>query len=100
MFGEITDVRVVSPIIQNLLTVVSFLIGTASFILGLHIQNVAKLSEQINKYMKVFILALVFPAIFIIFYGIIINGINLEAEYIHYLIILTVLFVPVFIILY
>ena len=100
VFGVITDVRIVTPIIQNLLTVVSFLLGTASFILGLYIQNFTKLTEIMNKYFKILIFALVFPSIFIIIYGIILAGINIAPGDIHYLIILSILFVPASVILF
>ena len=100
VFGEITDVRSVTPIIQNLLTVVSFLLGTASFILGIHIQNFTKLTNLMNKYLKMLILALVFPSIFIIMYGIILTSVNIAPGDIHYLIILSILFVPASIILF
>jgi hypothetical protein len=88
------EVTIITSLIQNLLTVVSFLLGTSSFILGLSIQNVAKLSSEMNNYLKILILTLVLPAIFINIYGIFLVGINIEPEDIHYLIILFSLFVP------
>ena len=91
---ENNKVTIITGIIQNLLTVVSFLLGTSSFILGLNIQNVTKLSIRMNNYFKILILTLVLPAIFIIIYGIFLVGITIEPEDIHYLIILFSLFVP------
>ncbi|MFB5600443.1 MAG: hypothetical protein ACE5SW_09485 [Nitrososphaeraceae archaeon] len=92
--GENNNVTIVTSVIQNLLTVVSFLLGTSSFILGLNIQNITKLSIQMNNYFKILILTLVLPAIFIIIYGIFLVGTTIEANDIHYLIILISLFVP------
>lgn len=92
--GENNNVTIVTSVIQNLLTVVSFLLGTSSFILGLNIQNITKLSIQMNNYFKILILTLVSPAIFIIIYGIFLVGTTIEANDIHYLIILISLFVP------
>jgi hypothetical protein len=57
-----TPVTLIPAITQNILTVVSLLIGTLSFILGLRIQNLARSTSSnssssspsimINKYMK------------------------------------------------
>lgn len=77
--SQYDPVTLVPAITQNILTVVSLLIGTSSFILGLRIQNLAKPASStaspsliiINKYMDTLILALVFPSIFIIIFGII-----------------------------
>ncbi len=89
-----TNSALVTSVTQNLLTVVSFLLGTSSFILGLNIQNVSRLTSVMNKYLKILILALVFPAIFINIYGIALIGDTIEQGDIHYLIILFSLFVP------
>ena len=83
-----------SSIIQNMLTVVSFLIGTCSFILGLTIQNSSKMSMQIYKYSKILMLAMVIPSLITITYGIIIVGYGLELGDISYLLLLFVLYVP------
>lgn len=83
-----------SSVIQNMLTVVSFLIGTCSFILGLTIQNSSKMSMQIYKYSKILMLAMVIPSLITITYGIIIVGYGLELGDISYLLLLFVLYVP------
>jgi len=78
-------IGIVPAITQNLLTEVSFLIGTSSFILGLRIQSAARrttLTSQstppqlsiIDKYFELLILALVIPALLIIIYGIVLIG--------------------------
>ena len=68
----------------NILAVVSFLIGTSSFILGLRIQSAARTtttessssatlpSSEIHKYFELLILAMVIPAIGLNTYGILI----------------------------
>ncbi|MGD1837038.1 MAG: hypothetical protein ACPKPY_03140 [Nitrososphaeraceae archaeon] len=89
VFGEITDVRSVTPIIQNLMTVVSFLVGIVQFILGIYIQYFVKLTKIMNKYLKILMSALVFPSIFIIIYGIVLAEIIISLRNIHYLIILS-----------
>jgi hypothetical protein len=83
----------------NVLTVVSFLIGTSSFIMGLRIQNVAKtnsaLSASITKYFEILILALIIPAIIIILYYIIfLVGIHLYPADSPYLALVYVLLIP------
>jgi len=83
-----------SSVIQNMLTVVSFLIGTCSFILGLTIQNSSKMSIQIYRYSKILMLAMVIPSIITITYGIVIVGYGLELGDISYLLLLFVLYVP------
>ena len=77
---------VVPAITQNHLTLVSFLLGTSSFILGLRIQSAARTSQSssptssllppsiIDKYFQLLILALVIPALIIIIYGIVLIG--------------------------
>ena len=92
--SQSTNTTLITSITQNLLTVVAFLLGTSSFILGLNIQNVSRLTNVMNNYLKILILALVFPAIFINIYGIALIGITIEQGDIHYLIILFSLFVP------
>jgi hypothetical protein len=47
---EKSNPTLVTGITQNLLTVVSFLVGTTSFILGLTIQNAFRLTATMNKY--------------------------------------------------
>lgn len=77
---------IIPRLIGNILTAVSFLIGTSSFILGLRIQSVSKItsavdhgappsrliptSSIITKYYELLILALVAPSIMINIYGI------------------------------
>ncbi|MFL6361539.1 MAG: hypothetical protein ACJ72V_19675, partial [Nitrososphaeraceae archaeon] len=67
----------------NILAIVSFLIGTSSFILGLRIQSAARTtttgsssatlsSSEMHKYFELLIFALVFPAIGLNTYGILI----------------------------
>lgn len=87
----------------NILATVSFLIGTSSFILGLRIQNAARItpslstlpSSTINKYFDLLILALVIPSIVINIYGILTIGNHLYPEDTPYLILLFVLFMPI-----
>src|SRR5919201_3892523 len=69
-------VVIIPGITQNILTVVSFLIGTSSFILGLRIQSAARTtsttgstsssstlpSSSMQKYFELLILALVIPS--------------------------------------
>jgi hypothetical protein len=93
----------------NILAVVSFLIGTSSFILGLRIQNAARTttatatstppsstlpSSLMNKYFELLILALVIPSIMINIYGILLVGSHLYPEDVPYLLILFALFIP------
>jgi hypothetical protein len=61
---------IIPAVIRNILAVVSFLIGTSSFILGLRIQSAAKTpivsklsSFTMHKYFELLILALVMPSI-------------------------------------
>ena len=101
---ENIPVTLIPAITQNILTIVSLLIGTSSFILGLRIQNLARLaasssSIMINKYMETLILALVIPSIFIIIFGIILVGIQLEIGDLAYLLLLFALFIPAGVIL-
>lgn len=100
-------ITLIPAITQNILTIVSLLIGTSSFVLGLRIQNLAKPASStaspsliiINKYMDTLILALVFPSIFIIIFGIILVGIQLEPGDLAYLLLLFALFIPAGVIL-
>ena len=54
---------------------------------------------MLHRNLKILILALVFPTLFIIVYGISIIGIKIEPEDIYHQIILSVLFIPASIIL-
>src|SRR5205823_15025661 len=78
-----SPIALIPGLTQNVLTIVSFLIGTSSFILGLRIQNAARTTTEstssssssptttkptipssiINKYFEILILALVIPAL-------------------------------------
>src|ERR687891_2635056 len=82
---EKSNPPLVTGITQNLLTVVSFLVGTTSFILGLTIQNTSRLTATMNKYFRMMILALLLPALVIITYGIIITAFTLDPGDEHYL---------------
>ena len=105
--------NIVPGLTSNILTGVSFLIGTSSFILGLRIQSISKttttpISEDgktgspttsplttITKYYKLLILSLVFPAIVINIYGILAVASHLYLEDAPYLVVLYVLFIPI-----
>ncbi|MGA9319223.1 MAG: hypothetical protein WBV84_14315 [Nitrososphaeraceae archaeon] len=85
---------------QNTLTIVSLLIGTSSFILGLRIQNLTRspatttpISALMNKYFELLILALAIPSVIIIVFGIIIVGIQLDPGDFAYLLLLFALFI-------
>jgi hypothetical protein len=89
----------------NILAVVSFLIGTSSFILGLRIQSAARTtttgsssaalpSSEMHKYFELLILALVFPAIGLNTYGILILASHLYLSDSPYLSLLFALFIP------
>ena len=105
-----TPVTLIPAITQNILTVVSLLIGTSSFILGLRIQNLARSTSSnssspspsimINKYMETLILALVIPSIAVIIFGIFLVGIQLEPGDLAYLLLLFALFIPAGVILF
>jgi len=97
----------VPAIIGNILAVVSFLIGTSSFILGLRIQNAARTtttastppssmlpSSLMNKYFALLILALIIPSIIINMYGILLVGSHLYLPDAPYLSLLFALFIP------
>jgi hypothetical protein len=103
-----TPVTLIPAITQNILTIVSLLIGTSSFVLGLRIQNLAKPASStaspslilINRYMDILILALVIPSISIIIFGIILVGLQLEPGDLAYLLLLFALFIPAGVILF
>ena len=100
---------IVPAIIANILAVVSFLIGTSSFILGLRIQSAARTttttgstssssatlpSSEMHKYFELLILALVIPSIGINAYGILLVGSHLYLPDAPYLSLLFALFIP------
>jgi len=100
---------IVPAIIGNILAVVSFLIGTSSFILGLRIQSAARTtttgstsssssgtlpSSTMHKYFELLILALVIPSIGINAYGILLVGSHLYLPDAPYLSLLFALFIP------
>ena len=100
---------IVPAIIGNILAVVSFLIGTSSFILGLRIQSAARTtttgstsssssatlpSSEMHKYFELLILALVIPSIGINAYGILLVGSHLYLPDAPYLSLLFALFIP------
>ena len=100
---------IVPAIIGNILAVVSFLIGTSSFILGLRIQSAARIatttgstsspsatlaSSTMHKYFELLILALVIPSIGINAYGILLVGSHLYLPDAPYLSLLFALFIP------
>ena len=102
---------IVPAIIGNILAVVSFLIGTSSFILGLRIQSGARTtttgstsssssssatlpSSEMHKYFELLILALVIPSIGINAYGILLVGSHLYLPDAPYLSLLFALFIP------
>jgi hypothetical protein len=115
-------VVIVPAITGNILAVVSFLIGTSSFILGLRIQSAAKTtptttatagstpsssSQQpsasstitlplstMHKYFEVLILALVIPSIGLNAYGIVLVASQLYLPDAPYLSLLLALFIP------
>jgi hypothetical protein len=96
------DYGIITSLTDNLLTVVSFLIGTSSFVLGLRIQNLSKSGANsiINKYFSILILALIVPSVIITAYGIFVIGSSIEPGDIDYLMLLFSLFVPAGVILF
>jgi hypothetical protein len=101
---------IVPGLTGNILTVVSFLVGTSSFILGLRIQSASKTaavadqgaptnrltsSSVITKYYELLIVALVAPSIVINIYGILLISSHLYVEDTPYLLLLFVLFIPI-----
>jgi hypothetical protein len=104
-----TPITLIPGLTQNVLTIVSLLIGTSSFVLGLRIQNLARVGPStantsslvvINRYMEILIMALVIPSIFIIIFGIILVGIQLEPGDLAYLLLLFALFIPAGVIIF
>ncbi len=87
-------VAIATSVTQNLLTIVAFLLGTSSFIMGLSIQNSSRLTSTMNRYFRILILAMVIPSIVIIIYGIVLVGSALDLGDVHYLLLLFALFVP------
>ena len=101
-------VTIIPAITQNILTLVSLLIGTSSFLLGLRIQSAGKRtttdltsskpsmleSATKNKYFELLILALVIPALINIIYGIVLVGSHIFPGEPSYLLLLFTLFVP------
>jgi hypothetical protein len=96
---------IVPAITGNILAVVSFLIGTSSFILGLRIQSAARTtttgsssatlpSPVMHKYFEILILALVIPSIGLNTYGILLVGSHLYIPDAPYLSLLFALFIP------
>jgi hypothetical protein len=96
------DYSIITSLTDNLLTVVSFLIGTSSFVLGLRLQNLSKSGANsiINKYFSILILALIVPSVIIIAYGIFVIGSSIEPGDMDYLLLLFSLFVPAGVILF
>ena len=95
----------------NILAIVSFLIGTSSFILGLRIQSAFRTAGELtssqptpsastlsvsvmHKYFELLILVLVIPSVLINTYGILLLGSHLYPEDAPYLLLLFSLFVP------
>jgi hypothetical protein len=112
-------IALIPALTGNILAVVSFLIGTSSFILGQRIQSASKnISLTLNsdtaaekeakspspspfiKYFDFLILALVVPSIIINIYGIFTVASHLYAEDMPYLLLLFVLFIPMAVILF
>jgi hypothetical protein len=96
------DYSIITSLTDNLLTVVSFLIGTSSFVLGLRLQNLSKSGANsiINKYFSILILALIVPSVIITAYGIFVIGSSIEPGDMDYLLLLFSLFVPAGVILF
>lgn len=96
------DYGIITSLTDNLLTVVSFLIGTSSFVLGLRLQNLSKSGANsiINKYFSILILALIVPSVIITAYGIFVIGSSIEPGDMDYLLLLLSLFVPAGVILF
>jgi hypothetical protein len=102
-----TPITLIPGLTQNVLTIVSLLIGTSSFILGLRIQNLARStspslssSKIMDKYFDLLILALVIPSVIIIIFGIILVGNNLDPGDFAYLLLLFALFIPAGVVLF
>ena len=103
---------IVPGLTGNILTAVSFLIGTSSFILGLRIQSASKTAAAVDlgapmnrltpsslsiitKYYELLIVALIAPSIVINIYGILLVSSHLYVEDTPYLLLLFVLFIPI-----
>jgi hypothetical protein len=100
-----TPITLIPGVTQNVHTIVSLLIGTSSFILGLRIQNLARSTSSsssiiMNKYFDLLILALAIPSIIIIIYGIILVGNKLDPGDFAYLLLLFALFIPAGVVLF
>ena len=102
-----TPITLIPGLTQNVLTIVSLLIGTSSFILGLRIQNLARSTSSsssssiiMNKYFDMLILALDIPSIIIIIFGIILVGNKLDPGDFAYLLLLFALFIPAGVVLF
>jgi hypothetical protein len=100
-----TPITLIPGLTQNVLTIVSLLIGTSSFILGLRIQNLARSTSSsssiiMNKYFDMLILALAIPSIIIIIFGIILVGNKLDPGDFAYLLLLFALFIPAGVVLF
>jgi nitrogen fixation/metabolism regulation signal transduction histidine kinase len=102
-----TPITLIPGLTQNVLTIVSLLIGTSSFILGLRIQNLARSTSSsssssiiMNKYFDLLILALAIPSIIIIIFGIILVGNKLDPGDFAYLLLLFALFIPAGVVLF
>jgi hypothetical protein len=104
-----TPITLIPGLTQNVLTIVSLLIGTSSFILGLRIQNLARSTPSsssssssiiMNKYFDMLILALAVPSIIIIIFGIILVGNKLDPGDFAYLLLLFALFIPAGVVLF
>jgi hypothetical protein len=102
-----TPITLIPGLTQNVLTIVSLLIGTSSFILGLRIQNLARSTSSsssssiiMNNYFDMLILALAIPSIIIIIFGIILVGSNLDPGDFAYLLLLFALFIPAGVVLF
>ena len=101
---------IVPGLTGNILTAVSFLVGTSSFVLGLRIQSASKTAAVIDqgapttrltspsvitKYYEILIVALVAPSIVINIYGILVVSSHLYLEDTPYLLLLFALFIPI-----
>ena len=100
-----TPITLIPGLTQNVLTIVSLLIGTSSFILGLRIQDLARSTSSssstiMKKYFDLLILALVIPSVIIIIFGIILVGYKLDPGDFAYLLLLFALFIPAGVVLF
>ena len=104
-------IAIIPGLTGNILAIVSFLIGTSSFILGLRIQSAARTATTgsstssstssalplsiMNRYFELLILTLVIPSVVINIYGILLIGSHLYPEDAPYLLLPYVLFIPI-----